>query len=177
MVGAVVKPPDKSFCRLKIACPNLPLYLSLCVLYMAPILERGVQQTWQTDLTAQDTSLCTQTIHYPPSGGSLGIYKFDLTMQSIELVVWTRIKVCLHSFCHITKSLVPIFGVFLSTHSTAPWTTMIPRRHFIVLHQPQTQIWQSPMQVHQSWYCLLNFTDQEPSTASISVKEPWLVSH
>jgi len=41
VVGVAVKPPDESFRRLETARPNLPLYLSLCVLYAAPILGEG----------------------------------------------------------------------------------------------------------------------------------------
>ena len=40
-VGVAVEPPDESFHRLETVCPNLPLYLSLCVLYTALILEEG----------------------------------------------------------------------------------------------------------------------------------------
>ena len=40
-VGVAVKPPDESFCRLETTRPNPPLYLSLCVLYVALILGEG----------------------------------------------------------------------------------------------------------------------------------------
>jgi len=41
-VGVTVKPPHESFRRLETARPNLPLYLSLCVLYAAQAdLRRG----------------------------------------------------------------------------------------------------------------------------------------
>jgi len=40
-VSVAVKPPDESFCRLKTTCPNAPLYLPLCVLYVALILGEG----------------------------------------------------------------------------------------------------------------------------------------
>jgi len=38
---AAVKPPHESFRRLETAHPNLPLYLSLCVPYVALILGEG----------------------------------------------------------------------------------------------------------------------------------------
>jgi len=44
-VGVAVKPPDESFRRLETARPNPPLYLSVCVLYAAPILGEGARQT------------------------------------------------------------------------------------------------------------------------------------
>ncbi|KAL4071385.1 hypothetical protein V8B97DRAFT_1871085, partial [Scleroderma yunnanense] len=73
-VGVVVKHPDESFHRLETACPNPPLYLSLYVLYVALIL--GEEQLMGTTnrLTAQNTSLCIQDIHYPPFRGNLGSY-------------------------------------------------------------------------------------------------------
>ena len=72
-VGVVVKPPDESFRRLETARPNPPLYLSLCVLYTALILGEGCLMDTTNRLTTWDTSLHTQTIHYPPKGGSLAI--------------------------------------------------------------------------------------------------------
>ena len=72
-VGVAVKSPDESFRRLETARPNPPLYLSLCVLYAALILGEGCLTDTTNRLTARDTSLRTQTIHYPPSGGSLAI--------------------------------------------------------------------------------------------------------
>jgi len=71
-VGVPVKPPDESFRRLETARPNPPLYLSLCVLYAAPILGEGRPTDTTNRLTARD-SLRTQTIHYPPSGSGRGI--------------------------------------------------------------------------------------------------------
>jgi len=73
-VGVAVKPPDESFRRLETARPNPLLYLSLCVLYATPILGEGRPTDTTDRLTARDTSLRTQTIHYPPKGGSLGIF-------------------------------------------------------------------------------------------------------
>ena len=67
-VEVAVKPPDESFRRLETARPNPPLYLSLYVLYAAPILGEGRPTDTTNRLTARDTSLRTQTIHYPPSG-------------------------------------------------------------------------------------------------------------
>ena len=64
-VGVVVKPPDESLRRLETARPNPPLYLSLW------ILGEGRPTDTTDRLTARDTSLHTQTIHYLPSGGSL----------------------------------------------------------------------------------------------------------
>ena len=93
-VGVAVKPPDESFRRLETARPNPPLYLSLCVLYAALILgeececrspcyhsgrysvhhfEKKCPTDTTNRLPARDTSLRTQTIHYPPLGGSLAI--------------------------------------------------------------------------------------------------------
>ena len=73
-VGVAVKPPDE---RLETARPNLPLYLSLCVLYAALILGEGRPTDTTNRLTARDTSLRTQTIHYPPKGGSLTLANFQ----------------------------------------------------------------------------------------------------
>ena len=67
-VGVAVKPPDESFRRFETARPNPPLYLSLCVLYAALILGEGRPTCTTNRLTARDTSLRTQTIHYPRRG-------------------------------------------------------------------------------------------------------------
>ena len=70
-VGVVVKPPDESFRRLETARPNPPLYLSL---YAAPILGEGRPTDTTNRFDRRDTSLRTQTIHYPSWGGSLGTH-------------------------------------------------------------------------------------------------------
>ncbi|KIM64173.1 hypothetical protein SCLCIDRAFT_661715 [Scleroderma citrinum Foug A] len=95
-VGVAVKPPDESFCRLETACPNPPLYLSLCVLYAALILGEGRPTDMTNRLTTRDTSLRTQTIHYPPSGGSLANY----TPHSYHLLLHCIVSLCINVILH-----------------------------------------------------------------------------
>ena len=69
-VGVAVKPPDESFRRLETARPNLPLYLSLCVLYAALILGEG-RPTGTTNRLGHRPGYLSSHTDYtlPPFGG------------------------------------------------------------------------------------------------------------